>query len=65
LYAKMQQEVAARPLQPTESGWQLTADRGSSGTLNGTRTRAVPLLVIDGKAFTWEQIGRILMRRTP
>ena len=63
LYARIRQELAKRHVHQAEFGWQLTDghrfvgriewDPGSDGRL--------PLVVIDGKAFTWEQVGHMLM----
>lgn len=61
LYAKMRREVATRHVHRTEFGWQLTSDHRLVGRIEwdpGSDVR-LPLVVIDGKAFTWEQVGHL------
>jgi hypothetical protein len=63
LYAKMRREVATRHVHRTEFGWQLTSDQRLVGRIECDPDSDVrlPLVVIDGKAFTWEQVGHMLM----
>jgi hypothetical protein len=63
LYAKMRREVATRHVHRTEFGWQLTSDQRLVGRIEWDPDSDVrlPLVVIDGKAFTWEQVGHMLM----
>ena len=63
LYAKMRHEVATRHVHRTEFGWQLTSDRRLVGRIEWDPDSDVrlPLVVIDGKAFTWEHVGHMLM----
>jgi hypothetical protein len=63
LYAKMRREVATRHVQRTEFGWQVTSDQRLVGRIEWDPDSDVrlPLVVIDGKAFTWEQVGHMLM----
>jgi hypothetical protein len=63
LYAKMRHEVATRHVHRTEFGWQLTSDQRLVGRIewNPDSDVHLPLVVIDGKAFTWEQVAHMLM----
>ena len=63
LYAKMRREVASRHVHHTEFGWQLTSDQRLVGRIewDADSDVSLPLVVIDGKAFTWEQVGHMLM----
>jgi hypothetical protein len=46
----------------TEFGWQLTERHRLVGRIEWDPDSDVRLpLVIDGKAFTWEQVGHMLM----
>ena len=63
LYANMRRAMVTRHVQHTEFGWQLTSDQRLVGPIewdSDSETR-LPLVVIDGKAFTWEQVGHMLM----
>jgi hypothetical protein len=63
LHARIQQGLSVRYVRKTEHGWQLTQDHRLRGVIewdpdvNG----ATPLVVIDGRSFTWDQVGRMLM----
>lgn len=63
LYVKMRREVTARHVHRTEFGWQLTSDQQLAGRIewDPDSEGRLPLIVIDGKAFTWEQVGHMLM----
>jgi hypothetical protein len=63
LYARMQQQMAKRHVHRTEFGWQLTETDRFVGRIEWDPNSDVrlPLIVIDGKAFTWEQVGHMLM----
>ncbi len=47
----------------TDLGWQIGQHQRLVGRIEwDTDTDdAAPLLIVDGKAFTWEQVGRMLM----
>lgn len=62
LYANMRRELAHRHVSRTPFGWQLTDSR-LVGRIewDAEANGALPMLVIDGKRFTWEQVGRMLM----
>jgi len=63
LYAKMRAEIATRHVERAEFGWQLTADQRLVGRIewDPNSDARLPLVVIDGKPFTWEQVGHMLM----
>jgi hypothetical protein len=63
LYANMRREMAIRHVQRTEFGWQLTSEQRLVGRIEWDPDSDVrlPLIVIDGKAFTCDQVGRMLM----
>ena len=55
--------MAKRHVHRTEFGWQLTKGDRFVGRIEWDPDSDVrlPLVVIDGKAFTWEQVGHMLM----
>lgn len=63
LYAKMRREMATRHVEHTQFGWKVTSNHRLVGRIewDPDNEGAVPLLIVDGKAFTWEQVGRMLM----
>jgi len=63
LYTKMRREIATRHVHRTEFGWQLTSDQPLVGRIewDPDSDARLPLVVIDGKAFTWEQVGHMLI----
>jgi len=55
--------MALRHVERTTHGWQVGREQCLVGRIewdSGTNGR-VPLLVIDGRPFTWEDVGRMLM----
>lgn len=63
LFARMRDAIARRHIRRSKFGWQLTSDQRLVGRIewdpeSGGR---VPLVVIDGKAFSWEEVGHMLM----
>ena len=63
LYEKMRREMALRHVERTTHGWQVGREQCLVGRIEwdtGTSGR-LPLLVIDGRPFTWEEFGRMLM----
>jgi hypothetical protein len=59
LYATMRREMAQCYVERTEHGWQIAPDQHVRGRIDWdpeTNGR-LPLIVIDGKPFTWEQRG--------
>lgn len=63
LYAKVRREIARRHVHRTEFEWQLTRDQRLVGRIESDLDSDVrtPLVVIDGKPFTWNQVGHMLM----
>ena len=63
LCANMRREMSIRHLHRTEFGWQLTSDQRLVGRIESDPDSdlRLPLLVIDGKAFTWQEVGHMLM----
>lgn len=60
LYTKVRTEIATRHVHRTEFGWQLTRDQRLVGRIewDPNSDARLPLVVIDGKPFTWEQVGQ-------
>jgi hypothetical protein len=63
LYDLVRDGLAVRHVERGELGWRITDARHLVGRIAWDPERAgeVPLLVIDGRAFTWDQVGRMLM----
>jgi hypothetical protein len=63
LYEKMRREMAVKHVERTEHGWQITSDDRLVGRIecNPATAGATPLLVADGRPFSWEEAGRMLM----
>jgi hypothetical protein len=60
---RIRQGLSVRHVQQTEHGWQLTQAHRLRGVVEWDRETdgALPLLIVDGRTFTWDQIGRMLM----
>jgi hypothetical protein len=63
LYERMRQALAVRHVQHTDLGWQLTKDETLTGRIEADLEDdlRMPILVIDGREFRWEEVGRMLM----
>jgi hypothetical protein len=63
LHEQVRRALAVRHVERTEFGWQVTHDQRLTGRIewDGDEDGTVPKLVIDGKPFSWEQVGRMLM----
>jgi hypothetical protein len=63
LYNRIQEGLAVRHVERGEFGWRITDTRHFVGRIAWDPDRAgdIPLLVIDGRPFTWDQVGRMLM----
>ncbi len=60
---RIRQGLSVRHVQPSEHGWQLTPAHRLSGVIEwdpGTEG-VLPLLIVDGQTFTWDQIGRMMV----
>jgi len=63
LHVRILEGLSVRHVQETEHGWQLTKARQLRGVIewDPETEGALPLLIVDGRSFTWDQIGRMLM----
>ncbi len=63
LRERIRQGLSVRHVQQTEHGWQLTQAQRLRGVIewDPETEDALPLLIVDGRTFTWDQIGRMLM----
>ncbi|HXW08393.1 MAG TPA: hypothetical protein VD833_24390 [Vicinamibacterales bacterium] len=63
LYDRIRRALAVRHVERGELGWRITDECHLAGRITWDPERAgeVPLLVIDGRPFTWDQVGRMLM----
>jgi hypothetical protein len=63
LRERIRQGLSVRHVQQTEHGWQLTEGHRLRGVIewDPETEGAFPLLTVDGRTFTWDQIGRMLM----
>jgi len=63
LYDNMRRDMARCHVEQTELGWQLTSDHRLVGRIewDPNTNGALPVVVIDGKPSTWEQVGHMLM----
>ena len=63
LYDRIQHGLAVRHVERGDFGWRITDEHHLVGRITWDPDRAgeVPLLVIDGRPFTWDEVGRMLM----
>lgn len=63
LYEKMRAEMSVRHIEHTEHGWQLTKGDELAGRIewDDDTNGETPMLVVDGKALNWDEVGRMLM----
>lgn len=63
LYDLIRRELAIRHVELGELGWRITDANRLVGRIawDPDRGGEVPLLIIDGRPFTWDQVGRMLM----
>lgn len=63
LRERIRQGLSVRHVQETEHGWQLTQGHRLSGVIewDPETEGALPLLIVDGRTFTWDEIGRMMM----
>lgn len=59
----MRREKAIRHIEHTEYGWQVLEGARLVGRIewDPDTDGATPLLLVDGKALKWHQVGRMLM----
>ena len=63
LRERIRQGLSVRHVQETEHGWQLTPAHLLRGVIecDPHTEGGLPLLIVDGRTFTWDQIGRLLL----
>jgi hypothetical protein len=63
LYERIRRSLAIRHVERGELGWQITNAHRLVGRIcwDPDRGGEVPLLVVDGRPYTWDEIGRMLM----
>lgn len=61
LYEKMRREMAVKHVERGEYGWRFTSGDRFVGRIQWDPDSDMPLIVIDGRPFAWEELGRILM----
>ena len=63
LRERIRKGLGVRHVEKTEHGWQLTQAHRLSGVIewDPETEGARPLLIVDGRTFTWDEIGRMLM----
>jgi hypothetical protein len=63
LRERIRQGLSVRHVHETEHGWQLSQAHRLSGVIewDPETEGALPLLIVDGRTFTWNQIGRMMM----
>ena len=61
LRERVRQGLSVRHVEETEHGWQLTQPHRLRGVIEWDPDRDLPLLIVDGRPFAWDQIGRMLM----
>lgn len=63
LYERIRRSLATRHIERGELGWQITNAHRLVGRIcwDPDRGGEVPLLVVDGRPCTWDEIGRMLM----
>jgi hypothetical protein len=63
LYERIRRELAVRHVERGELGWQITNAQRLVGRIcwDPDRDGEVPLLVVDGRVFTCDEVGRMLM----
>ena len=64
LRERIRQGLGVRHVEKTEHGWQLTQALRLSGVIewDPETEGARPLLIVDGRTFTWDQVGHMLAR---
>lgn len=63
LCERIREGLSVRHVEETEHGWQLTQLHRLRGVIEWDRETGgeLPLLIVDGRPFTWDQVGRMLM----
>lgn len=63
LRRRIRQGLSVRHVEQTAHGWQLSAPHRLSGVIewDADADEGLPRLVVDGRSFTWDEVGRMLM----
>ena len=63
LYDRIRRALAVRHVARGELGWQITDTHRLVGRIcwDPDRDGEVPLIVVDGRPYTWDEVGRMLM----
>lgn len=63
LYDRIRRALAVRHVERGELGWQITGAHRLVGRIcwDPDQDGELPLVVIDGRPFTWDEVGRMLM----
>ena len=62
LFERIRRELGRRHIKPEGNGYQITQDNVVRGQITNDPDsfEQIPLLIIDGKPITWEQLGRMV-----
>jgi hypothetical protein len=62
LFERMRRELGRRHIEPEGSGYQITEGNVVRGQITDDRDslEQMPLLIVDGKPVTWEELGRMV-----
>ena len=63
LYERMRHALSVKQVQRGEFGWSIELDQTVSGRITSDLDGGdrLPVVVIDGREFSWEELGQILM----
>jgi hypothetical protein len=63
LYDRIRRALAVRHVERGELGWQITDARRLVGRIwrDPDHSGELPLTVVDGRPYTWDEVGRMLM----
>ncbi len=62
LFERIRRELGRRHIEPEGSGYRITQDDVVRGQITDDpdSVEQMPLLIIDGKPITWEELGRMV-----
>jgi hypothetical protein len=63
LFERMRRALAMKQIRQGELGWQFEIDEPVTGRITADleNDSRLPVVVIDGREFTWEHVGHLLM----
>ncbi len=63
LYQRVREGLSLRHVEETDLGWQVNDGRRIRGRIDWDPESddRVPIVVIDGREFSWREVGRMLM----